>query len=148
MSIHHGKDTPEQIRQKRIDFHMNYCVHYKPQGIRFGEDYCELKCGAVAGHKKPCIGGHNLETPLTTCNKWERRSLESAIARHERIEQSFDLMEKIGPVVSAWRNKPPRGKQEVIDCPACGGRLHLSQAASNGHVWGKCETEDCVSWME
>jgi hypothetical protein len=28
------------------------------------------------------------------------------------------------------------------------GWLHLSQSAYNGHVHGKCETDDCVSWME
>lgn len=31
---------------------------------------------------------------------------------------------------------------------ACGGKLHLSQSSYNGHVHGKCETPDCVSWME
>jgi hypothetical protein len=148
VTIHHGKDSPEEIRQKRIDFHMNYCVNYKPHGVPIGGEYCGLKCGATTGHKKPCIGGHKLEAPLSLCDKWERRSLESAIERHERIEESFRRMEKVGPAVAAWRAKPPKGKQEVIECPACGGRLHLSQSAYNGHVHGKCETEGCVSWME
>jgi hypothetical protein len=147
--INHTTDDAEAVRQKRIDFHMSYCVHYKPIGKSgLNDDYCDLKCGAVAGHKKPCIRGHLLESPTSACPSWERRSLESAIARHESIEEIFRRMEKVGPVVAEWRKKLPRGKQEVIECPACGGRLHLSQAASNGHVWGKCETADCVSWME
>ena len=33
-------------------------------------------------------------------------------------------------------------------CPACQGKLHLTHAAYNGHVWGQCETADCLSWME
>lgn len=37
---------------------------------------------------------------------------------------------------------------EVVECPACKGRLHLSIAAYNGHVHGKCETDGCVAWME
>lgn len=33
-------------------------------------------------------------------------------------------------------------------CPACNGKLHMRHAAYNGHVWGNCETEGCLSWME
>lgn len=53
-------------------------------------------------------------------------------------------------VASAWRvtPKPANDRHEVIECPVCKGRLHLSQSAYNGHVHGKCETEGCVSWME
>lgn len=57
-------------------------------------------------------------------------------------------MRLVMSVVSVWRKKPPKGKQEVIECPACKGRLHLSQSSYNGHVHGNCETEGCVRWME
>lgn len=53
-------------------------------------------------------------------------------------------------VASAWRvkPKPAQDRSEVIECPICKGKLHLSQSAYNGHVHGQCETEGCVSWME
>lgn len=53
-------------------------------------------------------------------------------------------------VSSAWRvrPKPAQDRHEVLECPVCKGRLHLSQAAYNGHVHGQCETKGCVSWME
>jgi len=38
--------------------------------------------------------------------------------------------------------------QGTRECPVCKGVLHLSHAGCNGHVWGKCETEDCLSWLE
>ena len=63
----------------------------------------------------------------------------------------MDRMRLVFTVVKPWRTwtkKNRVAKEEVIECPACKGRLHLSQAAYNGHVWGKCETEGCVSWME
>lgn len=147
--VHHGKDTPEEIRQKRIDHHMRYCVHYapKPGLASFKETPCALGIKAKLG-AKPCMDGHKCESPLELCPKWERQSLESAIERHARIEASFRHMAIVGPVVAEWRKRKPIGKQEIIECPACGGRLHLSQAASNGHVHGQCETEGCVSWME
>ena len=38
-----------------------------------------------------------------------------------------------------------RGK---IPCPKCQGELNYTRASLNGHVWGKCKTEDCLSWMQ
>jgi hypothetical protein len=37
---------------------------------------------------------------------------------------------------------------EVVECPACKGKLHLRIYKYNGHVHGRCETEGCVAWME
>ena len=53
-------------------------------------------------------------------------------------------------VASQWRvqPKPAKARAEVVPCPICQGRLHLSQSAHNGHVHGQCETPECVSWME
>jgi len=35
-----------------------------------------------------------------------------------------------------------------IECPLCGCKLRFTVAKSNGHVWGKCETDGCLSWMQ
>lgn len=36
-----------------------------------------------------------------------------------------------------------------IPCSRCGtGTLHYSVSSFNGHMWGKCSTEGCLSWME
>lgn len=50
----------------------------------------------------------------------------------------------------AWKQvpKPDKDRHEVVECPVCNGRLHLSQSACNGHMSGKCETDGCVMWME
>jgi hypothetical protein len=147
-------------RQEHIDFDRNYCTHYAPKaGAPLKFDYCALKCDASAMMKKaramggtpsmaPCIGGHNCADVHAICPKWERRSLEQAEARADRIEATMRRMAIVGPVVAVWRRKEPIGKQEVIECPACKGRLHLSQSSYNGHVHGHCETPGCVSWME
>lgn len=37
-------------------------------------------------------------------------------------------------------------KQGVITCPMCGKELSWVRH-SNGHLWGMCETENCLSWM-
>jgi hypothetical protein len=40
------------------------------------------------------------------------------------------------------------GNQGKIKCPKCSNDLHWTRASSNKHVWGKCKTENCLSWMQ
>ncbi len=143
-----------KTREQLIAFEMDYCQHYTVNG---GDVSCAMgmegKVGSVPsgpdGYKfGPCIYGHELPDVHEHCPHWVRRTRERGEERADRVEASFNRMRIVGPVVAAWRKKPPRGKTEIIECPICKGRLHLSQAASNGHVHGKCETEGCVSWME
>lgn len=149
-----------KTRQEHIDFDRNYCEHYAPKPGMHG-DYCALGCGAskmmsaarTSGEPNmtPCIGGHKCKDVLAICPKWERRSLERAEARADSIEKTLHRMTIVGPVVAKWRTWTEQNhasKQEVIECPACKGRLHLRQSGYNGHVHGHCETEGCVSWME
>lgn len=39
------------------------------------------------------------------------------------------------------------GVKGQIKCPKCGGELNYSIASTNGHIWGKCLTKDCLEWM-
>ena len=145
-------------RQSSIDFDRNYCTHYAPKPGSLQSDYCALGCDASQRMKDardagepnmtPCIGGHNTPNVLNLCPKWQRRSLEHAEKRADSIEKMMRRMAVVDPVISAWRKKEPRGKAEVIECPACKGRLHLKQSSYNGHVSAKCETEDCVAFIE
>lgn len=93
-------------------------------------------------------GEHSEDEQRAACPKWLRATREQGVARFNELNESTDRMRKVMPVVAVWRKKPPRGKAEVIECPACKGRLHLSQSSYNGHVHGRCETDGCVSWME
>ena len=40
------------------------------------------------------------------------------------------------------------GDEGEIPCPECSGRLRWTRDPSNGHVWGQCETDDCLRWMQ
>jgi len=139
--------------QEHIDFHRNYCVHYQPR---------EPQCGAGVSDKErprvpvgvkgikwgPCIEGHLLGDPLAVCPHWERPSLEAAEKYADAVEKSMRNMLVVEPFIGRWRKRLPIGKDETVECPVCQGKLHLSQAASNGHVRASCETEDCVRFME
>lgn len=39
------------------------------------------------------------------------------------------------------------GAAGEIACPECAGRLRWTRDEGNGHVWGRCETADCLAWM-
>jgi hypothetical protein len=150
--------TAIKDRERHIEFHRNYCTHYAPAPGSIARDYCAIGCGSLnamdrarkAGepNMSPCIGGHKASDALALCPQWERRSLESADRYADAIERSMKRMTLVMPVVNAWRKCPPVGKSEIIRCPVCDGRLHLSQSSYNGHVYAKCETKDCASWME
>lgn len=140
-------------REYMIEFHRNYCVHYQPREplCGAGMDCQKIPRVAPEGDRvkwAPCIKGHLVSDPLALCPHWERRSREDGESYADGFIALMKRMEVVDPVINAWRSKPPIGKSEVIECPACKGRLHLAQAACNGHVRAKCETEDCVAFIE
>lgn len=149
-----------KTREDTIAFEMNYCQHYKPVPGNFKADYCSAGHGASAKmdaarkagdpNMSPCIGGHKAKDALAICPHWIRRTRESGEAIADAWEKAMRQMEFVDPVVSQWRMnpKPKQDRREVIECPACKGKLTLTQSSYNGHVHGHCATENCVSWME
>lgn len=135
----------------------NWCIHYR--GISSdGKGGLVTSCHAGIDYasfpdrsKQPCfLDNSGQSKPGAVHCPQLRQPTPDEIAAHktwlcERIVLMGVVMNGIGP----WR-RAHKGKSasEVVDCPACGGRLHLSISAYNGHVHGYCETEGCVSWME
>lgn len=70
-------------------------------------------------------------------------------APDDEWEDYLKLISKVRTGIKPWRDAH-KGKsaREVVECPACSGKLHLSISSYNGHVHGHCETEGCVSWVE
>lgn len=86
-----------------------------------------------------------------TCPQRRWPTQDEIDAREREITEAIEQIGRVMIAIKPWRTwskKNRVAKHEVIECPECKGRLHLSQAAYNGHVHGKCETEGCVSWME
>lgn len=148
--------------EETIAWTMGYCQHYEmrgmPKACAAGVEYASVGTLSAANPDnlakpgcRPCIHGVRLADPLALCPKWLRATREQGIKRHEDMDRAFRNMALVLPVIQKWRTwskAKPVAKAEVIECPVCKGRLHLSQAAYNGHVHGQCETEGCVSWME
>lgn len=102
------------------------------------------------GYALPCLADEG----ATTCEKCQFPTPEEVEAARklmaERIENTGKARAAIvtnlgGP----WKKGMPSVRGS-IDCPCCGkaGGLHFSRAGYNGHIHARCETPECVSWME
>jgi len=95
--------------------------------------------------RMPCFKKNN--SPAK-CSHYVEPTQQEIDREEIEFKKLICRMEKAAPIISNWREKLPIGKSEIIKCPVCGGKLHLSQAACNGHIHGRCETKDCLQWME
>ncbi len=91
--------------------------------------------------------------PAGTCEKFSELTEDEIRQRDIDSDAAFSeatrRMALVGPIISAMKKKyKGRSIKGVKTCPVCGGKLHMSHSVYNGHVWGKCETEGCLSWME
>lgn len=105
-----------------------------------------LRPGEVAAERKPFPGADKAKP----CPFYQEPTDEQVQADRAETEAWLERTKVALKVAAEWRvrPKPAQDRHEVKECPICKGRLHLSQSAYNGHVHGKCETQDCVSWME
>lgn len=119
------------------------CIKFIEKSARGGT---YIRAGEVPAERKPWPGADTAKP----CPFWQEPT--PAEVEQDRIERdaAYERAKVAIRVASQWRvkPKPAHDRREVIECPCCKGRLHLSQSAYNGHVHGKCETDGCVSWME
>lgn len=132
------------------------CIHFtgiQKECCRAGVNYATVVGGKESGWamRLPCWTStmdHAKDLQKVECERYTEPTDSQIAVDKAETDALLARMRKVMPAVSEWRKKAPRGKQEVIECPACGGRLHLSQSSYNGHVHGHCETDGCVRWME
>lgn len=133
------------------------CIHFT------GVQHKKCKLGYVYDSLTkplPCMRSYTVHWPKerrgqqepckhTDCKDYLAPTPEQLAEDEKRIKAAMDRMLRVNAGIAEWR-KAHKGKsaQNVIECPECKGRLHLSIAAYNGHVHGRCETAGCVSWME
>lgn len=159
----------ETLQQKRLDSIVRQiegrCHHFN--GVM---NEC---CGAGVNYRAlagiefgmalvlPCLAEKTFETKrreemnetIRQCPKLDRTTHEQAVQEAQEIIAHSDRMAKVmgaahGHAKAAKLGKGHGGRGE-LPCPTgCGGTLHYSVAGYNGHMHAKCDTKDCVSWME
>ena len=136
------------------------CKHYNgtglgPKNLVGGKHCCEVGVcirDLVGGPdfgwavRTPCFKDHKTDV---ACDKYEEPTAKELSAYKaetrrllKRMELTFPLIEKVK------RENKGKDATGIVECPVCKGRLCWSHAAYNGHVWGRCETKDCLAWME
>lgn len=140
-----------------------WCIHYRYDRTakRMADSACDagVRYGDIAGkddlgivRRLPCFLNEKQQpahAEAVSCPKFRAPTQEEIKAHEEWVEKRMGRLRTVMLGIASWR-EAHKGQScdEVVECPACGGRLHLSIAAYNGHVHGKCETAGCVSWME
>lgn len=104
---------------------------------------------AYMGDTMPCLGENN--EAKARCSQFCGWTAEEISAREARVKASI---ERIGKAIEAIRKvvggeKASRaGVSGQIPCPTCEKPLHYSVSGYNGHIHARCETPECVSFMQ
>lgn len=143
------------LREQLIAKNTSDCRHFN--GIqhdccRAGVNYEELI--EDGKYKLPCLKAIvGIKRDPAMCDKF-------ATMTREEVEQDADSsLALLGKVMLARKAAHEdaklkgfgkgRGGHDSFPCPTgCGGHLYYRVASINGHMHAKCETKDCVSWME
>ena len=138
-----------QIREHNIEVAMLKCRHFN--GVQ--NKVCEAGVNYDDVSPIPCIGYRPSATvPQAECAKKSCWTREEAIQNEEeRAKQTKRFMLALNAAHEAAKAlglKKGHGGNGTCECPVCHGVLHFSVASYNGHLWGKCETEGCMSWMQ
>lgn len=130
-----------------------WCIHYRAPRDKIETCEAGISYGEFHGTKfaeRPCFLDKGQSRPNSApCASLRRPTTEEMDAHETWANDRMEMLTKVMVGITPWRAAHKgRSAQEVVECPACKGRLHLSIAAYNGHVHGHCETDGCASWME
>ena len=132
----------------------NWCIHYQSPSHH---KTCEAgipftRWDGTKFDQRPCFMDRDTGMPkpgALGCEHLRCPTPEEIAAHRIWLDERMNLLTTVMKGITPWREKHKgRSHAEVVECPACKGRLHLSIAAYNGHVHARCETEHCASWME
>jgi hypothetical protein len=132
-----------------------WCIHFRSMAqnntCEAGIDYTALNGGTEYRrmHKLPCfIKGDDKPKQRVQCEHFTAPTSDEVTLHELWEEDGRKLLIATMMGIAPWREMHKgRSHAEIIACPACQGRLHLS-ATPKGQVTGRCETSGCVSWKE
>lgn len=111
-----------------------------------GVNYRDLVGGEDFGWmaRTPCIPDSPLnKEPMAKCDFYQVLTPEEIAARDAETEAHTKAM--IAALQAIRKDGKDRGE---VPCPKCGtGSIAYTKAKYNGHIWGRCSTEGCLTWM-
>jgi hypothetical protein len=83
------------------------------------------------------------------CSKYQEPSDEEVADHEATVNTRVNRFMTSIPLISRIKKERKGSNWKGIEkCPVCEGKLHMTHSSYNGHVWGKCETENCLNWLE
>lgn len=135
IKIEHGTGCNERV--KPLKYKCITCMSYKG---------CALAWKATL----PCLDYKDY--PEGVYNNDGVVSKEYRIGEPQHDTDIRKMMSDMIIIRKAIRVKHPEGKEFVegtMECPICGKkRWYMISDHYNGHIHSKCETENCINWME
>lgn len=116
-------------------------------GIKYETVKAPLPEGTGRSFALPCLlepGGH-----CDKCEPYTEAEADAQIEDHKKRMENIMLARAaiVTAIGKPWKKGEP-GSSGTVECPVCKGKLSYSRAGYNGHIHARCETKDCVSWME
>ena len=143
-----NKIEEDAMKRKTKCRYFNGPVHNKKCKAEI--DYRQLVGGPDLGWmaRLPCISNSPLrKQPLAKCNNFYPYSEDEILQQEKEMQERIMFLDKaFGDIKKYAKDKNINGG--IINCPKCTGPLHFSIAKINGHIWGRCETEGCLQWMQ
>jgi nitrate reductase alpha subunit len=97
----------------------------------------------------PCLPPFKPDMKQSSCASFMEYTPEEIAAIEHEQKAWFERFAKAGPLIARIKKENKGKNTQGIDlCPVCAGKLHWTHAGISGHVWGKCETPSCLSWIE
>lgn len=129
----------------------NICIHFSgidaercKAGVNLRKTFDDTTPGI--GKRIPCIQDGRDRYP---CSGLHLPTAEDLANEESKIDALIASYEKVGTLVKTL--KAEHRKDDwigCVECPVCGGQLHIVISNYNGHARGQCETIGCVNFME
>jgi hypothetical protein len=140
--------TKAQLRGHNIEVAMQKCRHFtgtQTKVCKAGVNYDDVM-------PIPCIGRIRTEVEPAVCEKkscWTREeAIENEAKREEQTARFMLGLHAAHEAAKALGLKKGHGGVGTVECPVCHGTLRFTVASYNGHLWGRCDTQGCLSWMQ
>ena len=124
------------------------CRHYSNpihnECCKVGINYRKLGDDSRTGYlaRLPCVVGSPLTKEPVACDKVSLLTEDELKKIEQEITESSQFF-----VLAIGQIRKIKLKSGHIECPKCKDELHFSVAKANGHIWAKCKTQGCLSWI-
>lgn len=123
----------------------NGCRHFN--GVQNGQCKAGVYYDQVSATRAlPCLRNLGEHVPCSHRSWLTPEEVEVEASKEEAYGAMF--LKTIPLISRIKREHKGKAWQGVEVCPVCAGKLHMRHSGYNGHVWGRCETKDCLAWTE